>query len=130
MSRWLWLAAAVVSEVTATLSLRAAVDTPAWIALVVAGYLGSFVLLGYTLRAGIPVAVAYGIWGAAGVALTAAFGVLLFHEQLGPTAWAGIVLVIAGVVLVQTGAPRAPGAETGVPLDTGPARRPAPGEGR
>lgn len=106
MTKWLLLAGAIVAEVTGTMALRATVDHAAWIPLVVAGYLTAFVLLGLTLRTGVPIGVAYGIWGAAGVALTAVLGALIFGELLSIAAIAGIGLIIAGVVLVETGAHR------------------------
>ena len=51
MRRWTLLAAAIVVEVAATLSLRAAQEHSAWLAVVVVGYLGSFVFLTLVLRA-------------------------------------------------------------------------------
>ena len=70
MYKWGLLTAAILSEVSATLALRAALDERAWLALVVAGYVSSFVLLTLILRAGVAVGVAYGIWGAVGTALS------------------------------------------------------------
>ncbi len=105
MAKWLWLFAAICSEVAATMALRASVDHKAWIALVIAGYAGAFVFIGVTLRAGVPVATTYGIWGATGVALTAILGMILFGETLSTLTWVGIAVVIVGVVLVQTGTP-------------------------
>jgi small multidrug resistance pump len=43
MRKWLLLGAAILLEVSATMSLRAALDDPAWYALVSIGYVGSFV---------------------------------------------------------------------------------------
>lgn len=48
----------------------------------VTGYVGAFVLLSATLRTGMALGVAYGIWAAAGVALTAVLGRILFKEAL------------------------------------------------
>jgi hypothetical protein len=45
MRKWLLLLAAILLEVTATLSLRAALDHSAWFALVVIGYIGAFIRL-------------------------------------------------------------------------------------
>lgn len=103
MKRWLILAVAIALEVTATLSLRAAMDTPWWAALTVVGYLGAFVALSMLLRAGAPIGVIYGIWAAAGVALTAVLASWIFGEPLTFTIGAGIAIVIVGVVLVETG---------------------------
>jgi small multidrug resistance pump len=51
-----------------------------------------------------PLGVAYGIWAAAGVALTAIAGRLLFQERLTWVMSLGIVLIIGGVLLVEVGA--------------------------
>lgn len=108
MTRWLLLGGAILAEVTGTMSLRAAVEQPIWIPVVIVAYLVAFTLLGLVLRAGVPIGIAYGIWGAAGVALTAVLGMAIFDEMLSGTAIAGIGLIIVGVVLVETGSPRAP----------------------
>ncbi len=68
MRKWALLIAAIAVEVAATLSLRASQDHSAWLVVVVAGYVGSFVLLTLVLRTGMPVGVAYGVWGASGTA--------------------------------------------------------------
>ncbi|RRQ29925.1 QacE family quaternary ammonium compound efflux SMR transporter [Rhodococcus sp. Eu-32] len=104
---WALLASAITVEVTASLSMKAAVNAPAWYAVVVAGYGASFVFLSLILRGGAPIGKTYGIWAAAGIALTAIFGFLVFGEPLSVPMVAGIVLVIAGVVLVEFGAGRA-----------------------
>lgn len=107
MQKWALLASAITIEVAATLSLRASQDDSAWLIAVVVGYLGTFVLLTMVLRAGMPVGVAYGIWGAMGTAATAVFAALIFGD---PFTWpiaAGIGLIIAGVLLVELGSHRA-----------------------
>lgn len=97
------LAAAIVLEVTGTTALRAAVDHAAWIAVVVVGYAGAFACLAAVLRRGMPIGVAYGIWGASGVALTAVLGALIFGETLTPAATVGIGAIIIGVALIEVG---------------------------
>ncbi len=77
---WLLLMLAIVSEVAATLSLKAAVTTPALYVVVVGGYLASFVFLTFVLKRGMGLGVAYGIWGAIGVALTAVLSAIIFGE--------------------------------------------------
>lgn len=103
MRTWALLFAAIAVEVVATLSLRASLNHQAWLVLVVAGYIGSFVLLTMVLRTGMPVGVAYGIWGASGTAATAVLAAAIFGD---PFTWpiaAGIGLIIAGVLLVEFG---------------------------
>lgn len=103
MKKWLILAGAILLEVTATLALRAAIDNPWWSVLTVLGYAGAFVALSLLLRLGAPIGVVYGIWAAAGVALTAVIASAVFGEAFTLTIGIGIALVIAGVVLVETG---------------------------
>ncbi|PRY13471.1 DMT family transporter [Kineococcus rhizosphaerae] len=107
-STWGLLAGAVGSEVSATLALRAASDRPSWYALVVVGYVAAFVLLAAVLRRGTAIGVAYGLWAASGVTLTALAGALLFAEPLTPLMLLGIALIIGGVLLVELGS-RHPG---------------------
>ena len=71
MKKWLFLVGAILSEAAGSLSLKAALDHPAWYALVAAGFISAFLFLSLTLRQGMALGVAYGIWGASGVALTA-----------------------------------------------------------
>lgn len=100
------LAAAIASEVAATLALRASQDHPAWLAVVVSGYLGAFVLLTLVLRTGMPVGVAYGIWGASGTAATAVLAAGIFGDPLTWPIVGGIALIIAGVLLIELGSRR------------------------
>lgn len=104
MRTWVLLAAAIVTEVAATLSLRASQDHAAWLVVVVIGYAIAFVLLALVLRAGLAVGVAYGIWGACGTALTAVLAAIIFRDALTWPIAGGIALIIAGVLFVELGA--------------------------
>ena len=106
MIAWLLLTGAIVSEVTATLSLRAAAvgGRKRWYAVVAVGYLTAFSLLALTLGEGMALGVAYGVWAAAGVALTAVASAILFKERLTFVMGVGILLIIAGVLLIELGA--------------------------
>ena len=103
----IYLLAAIASEVTGTLSLKLASDGRGlrWYGVVITGYLAAFAMLTATLKAGLPLGVAYGIWSAGGVAVTAIASRLLFGEPLTRTMVAGIVLIMAGVLLVELGSP-------------------------
>ena len=50
-----------------------------------------------------PLGVAYGIWAAAGVALTAIGSRVFFKEPLTRVMVLGIALIMAGVLLVELG---------------------------
>jgi small multidrug resistance pump len=103
---WLYLTGAILCEVGATLSLRAATTgSGKWYVPVTAGYVASFVFLTMTLEEGLGLGVAYGIWAAVGVALTAVAASLLFRERLTPLMIGGIALIAGGVLLIELGAP-------------------------
>lgn len=104
MTAWLFLASAILCEVTATLFLKKALDSPAAYAVVFVGYLASFVLLTRTLKAGLGIGLTYGVWAGCGVALTAVGSRLFFSEPLNGVMLVGIVLIIGGVLLVEFGA--------------------------
>lgn len=113
--RWLLLAGAIVSEVAGSLSLKGALEQPWLYAVVVTGYVGAFALLAQVLRAGMPLGVAYGIWGAAGVVLTAVMSLLVFGEPLTPLMCLGIAVVVAGVLCVELGSQRAAEQRSSIP---------------
>ncbi|SKC68980.1 DMT family transporter [Okibacterium fritillariae] len=101
---WLLLAIAILTEVFATISLKLATDgNKRWYIAVVSGYLVAFSLLAVALTLGLPIGIAYGVWAATGVALTAILGRVLFKDPLTGTMLAGIGLIIAGVFLVELG---------------------------
>ena len=103
--QWLFLAGAIIFEVIGTISLRmAATGQRAYYAVVAVGYLLAFTFLTLTLDEGLGLGVAYGIWAASGVALTAIASKALFQEPLTPLMMGGIALIIGGVLLVEIGA--------------------------
>jgi len=106
MRKWWFLAAAIACEVTGSLALKGALEEPALYALVGAGYLASFAFLAGVIREGMPLGVAYGIWGAAGVALTASFAAIVYGEAFTGLMILGLALVVAGVILVELGSHR------------------------
>lgn len=100
---WLLLSAAVVSEVAASLSLKGSAQVPALYLVVVGGYVTAFVLLALVLKRGMALGVAYGVWGATGVAITAGLSTLIFDEAFTALMGVGLLFIIAGVVTVESG---------------------------
>ncbi|WP_197376126.1 DMT family transporter [Mycolicibacterium baixiangningiae] len=101
---WLYLVVAVVCEVGATLSLKGSESVPLLYGVVAVGYVAAFVCLTLALKRGLGLGVAYGIWAAAGVAITAAASRFLFDEPLTRKMVAGIGFIITGVLLMEIGA--------------------------
>lgn len=103
MRNWLLLLAAIISEVTGSLALKGALEHGSLYVVVGVGYVGSFVLLALVLRGGMGLGVAYGIWGALGVASTALMSSVLFDEPLTAVMGLGIALIIGGVLTIEVG---------------------------
>ena len=101
---WIFLVGAILLEVAGTLALRMAATGPRrWFVAVGLGYVGAFTLLALALAGGIGLGVAYGIWAAVGVALTAVLSRVLFGEPLTWLMGLGIVLIMAFVVSTRSG---------------------------
>lgn len=104
---WVFLALAIVLEVSGTLCLRmGAVGPRIWFAPVAVGYVGAFACLTLALSEGLAIGVAYGIWAATGVALTATASRVLFKEPLTAMMGGGIGLIAAGVLFIELGSAR------------------------
>lgn len=100
---WLWLTGAILSEAAGSLSLRGAVDNPLLYAVVAGGFLIAFWCLARCLQTGFSLGVAYGIWGAAGVALTSTGSSLIYGEPFTALMGVGIALIIGGVLCIEVG---------------------------
>ncbi len=104
MPAYLCLALAIASEVVGTLALRSSRGFTAWMpaVLVVVSYAVAFYMLSLALRS-IDVGTAYAIWSGIGTAMVAVAAAILFGERLTATAIGGIVLIILGVVVLESG---------------------------
>ena len=102
MQQWIFLSVAIVSEVIATSALKASDGfTRSWPSLVVAaGYMAAFYFLSLALKT-IPVGVAYAVWSGVGIALISLIAWLLFGQALDAAAIVGLLLIVAGVVVLN-----------------------------
>lgn len=94
---------AILAEVVATVCMKAALDIPALAVVVVLGYVASFWSLALTLRRGMGVGKAYGIWGASGIVLAAVLSWVVYGETITPVMGVGFALIAVGVALVEIG---------------------------
>jgi multidrug transporter EmrE-like cation transporter len=99
------LVAAVVTQVVGITALRASAGLrrPGWAVLTFAGLGASVVLIARAVDQGLSLAVSYGIWTGAGIALAAVVGVVLFGDRLRRVQVLGLVLVVLGVVAMNAG---------------------------
>lgn len=101
---WLFLIGAIIFEVSGALSLRmASTGKRRWWVAVALGYIIAFNMLIFTLANGMALGVAYGIWAASGVALTAILSKIIFKEHLTLIMSIGILVVIGGVLMIELG---------------------------
>jgi small multidrug resistance pump len=99
---WIYLSIAILAEVIATSSLKAAEGftrlTPSLI--VFFGYGTAFYSLSLTLRT-MQVGTAYAIWSGVGTVLVSIIAWILFNQKLDAAAILGITLIIFGVVIIK-----------------------------
>ena len=99
---WLLLGTAIVAEGIGTSALKASAGftrlEPSLV--VVAGFGVAFYLLSLTLRH-IPAGVAYAAWSGLGIVLIAAVGWVAFGQKLDLWAMLGMVLIVAGVLIMN-----------------------------
>ncbi|MFE0508643.1 DMT family transporter [Streptomyces sp. NPDC058964] len=101
---YLLLSGAIAAEVAATTAMKYSGGfTRLWPSLLTAlGYVVSFALLAQTLKS-VSIGTAYAIWAGVGTATIAVIGLTLFGEGLSATKVAGILLIVAGVVVLNLG---------------------------
>ncbi|GAQ54895.1 multidrug transporter EmrE [Streptomyces acidiscabies] len=98
------LAGAILAEVIATSAMKYSDGfSKLWPSLLTGlGYVVSFALLAQTLRS-VSIGTAYAIWAGVGTATIAVIGVVLFGDGVGGAKIAGILLIVAGVVVLNLG---------------------------
>ena len=98
----LLLFVAIACEVVATTALKATegFTRPVPVLISLIGYGVAFFFLSLVLRT-MPVGVVYAVWSGTGVVLITAVGWVLYRQALDVPAIAGIVLIIAGVAVIN-----------------------------
>lgn len=99
---WLYLAAAIAAEVLATSALKAAQGfTQLWPSvIVIVGYGVAFYCLSHSLQV-IPMGVAYAIWSGVGLVLIGIAGWVLYGQIPDLAACLGMLLIAAGVLVIN-----------------------------
>ncbi|GAA3973338.1 DMT family transporter [Mucilaginibacter dorajii] len=100
--KYLYLALAIISEVTGSSFLNASnqFSKPLPSVITVISYLACFYFLSVTLKY-IPLGVAYAIWGGLGIVLTAIVSVVVFKSKMDLPAIMGILLIVSGVLVLN-----------------------------
>ncbi len=99
---YLYLFIAIIVEVIATSSLKASEEFTKLVPsmLVIIGYGTAIYLLMLAVRT-IPVGIAYAIWSGLGIFLVALVGSIVFREIPDMPAVIGMILIVAGVLVIN-----------------------------
>jgi len=99
---YFFLFMAIGFEVMATSAMQASQQFTKTVptVLMIAGYAVSLYFLALTLR-GMPVGIAYAIWSGLGIVLISLIGLFAFGQRLDFPAVSGIVLIVAGVLVIH-----------------------------
>lgn len=102
MKIYLYLILAVIAEIIATSALKPAMGFTKIIPsiIVLLGYAVSFYLLSLVFQV-LPVGITYAIWSGAGIVLITIVGAVVFKQIPDLPAILGMVLIVAGVVVIQ-----------------------------
>lgn len=102
---WFYLILAAIFEVGWPVGLKMAEVTShklLWIIFAIIAMTFSGVFL-YIAQKHIPIGTAYAVWTGIGASCTFLIGVIFFHDSLSLMRFLGIILIIAGVVLLKIG---------------------------
>ncbi|MDO7597743.1 MAG: multidrug efflux SMR transporter [Pseudomonadota bacterium] len=99
---YLYLAIAIIAEVTATSALKASEEFSKLVpsVIVVIGYAIAFYFMTLVLRV-MPVGVTYAIWSGLGIVLVTIVGFILYDQTPDIPAVLGMGLIISGVVVMH-----------------------------
>lgn len=102
MKTYLFLLIAIISEIIATSALKASEQFSKLVPslIVIIGYASAFYFLSLTLKK-MNLGIAYALWSGVGIVLVTAIGAILYKQKPDLPAIAGIILIIAGVVVIN-----------------------------
>ncbi len=99
---YIYLAIAIIAEVTATSALKASAEFSKLMPsiIVIVGFLVALYFMALVLRT-IPVGITYAVWSGLGIILVTAVSYFLYGETPDIPAIIGMVLIISGVVVIN-----------------------------
>ncbi|MDP2153101.1 MAG: SMR family transporter [Methylotenera sp.] len=104
MNHWVALTIAIIAEVIATSTLKMTAEftklVPSLVVVVGVGYAVAFYFMTISLRV-LPVGIMYAIWAGLGVVLVTVVGWVVYKQVMDLPAILGLILIIAGVVIIN-----------------------------
>ncbi|MDX7990941.1 multidrug/spermidine efflux SMR transporter subunit MdtJ [Xenorhabdus littoralis] len=109
MIYWIFLALAIVTEVIGTLSMKQASISGDFTGMFVMYTMitTSYILLAIAVKK-VALGVAYALWEGIGILCITTFSVMWFNESLSLMKIGGLILLIAGIILIKIGSKKAP----------------------
>lgn len=99
---WLFLFFGVVAEAMSHLALKQTngFTNPIPSAIVLVGHLAAFVFLSQAMK-NMPVGIVHAIWAGLAIVAVSLLSTLVYRQHLEPMTWAGMGLIVVGVVLIN-----------------------------
>lgn len=99
---WIYLLAAIISEVIATSSLKLSEGFSNLIPSIttIIGYIVSFFFLSLAIKT-IPLSIAYTLWAGIGTVAIVLISIFVFKQPVDIPAILGIILITVGVIVIQ-----------------------------
>ncbi|MEN7550458.1 multidrug efflux SMR transporter [Rapidithrix thailandica] len=103
--KYLFLFGAIAAELIGAIATRqsSGFTKPLPSIIAVLGVVGAYFMLSLSLKSGMTIGVAYGIWAALGITLLVLIGVFFFKEPLSFVQVIGIILIVSGVLALELG---------------------------
>ena len=100
---WVYLGLAIFAEVAGSAAPKQSIGftRPSFAFLSVASFAVALFFLSLALRT-VPLGIAYAMWAGIGIVLISLIGVVVFRQTLDFAAIAGIGLIVAGVIVINT----------------------------
>ena len=102
MKNFFFLGIAIIFEIIATSALKKSEEFTKLLPsiITVIGYCGAFYCLSFAIRT-IPVGIAYAIWSGVGIVLITIIGAVVFKQIPDFPAIIGLILIMAGVIVIN-----------------------------
>ncbi|WP_257982811.1 multidrug efflux SMR transporter [Shewanella sp. GutDb-MelDb] len=99
---WIFLLLGVMAEALSHVALKATdgFSRPLPAVLVILGHLVAFIFLGQAMK-GMPVGVVHALWAGLAIVTVTLLSALFYRQHLDLTAWIGMGLVAAGVMMIN-----------------------------
>ncbi|WP_298444893.1 multidrug efflux SMR transporter [uncultured Ferrimonas sp.] len=99
---WLFLLLGVAAEALSHVALKATdgFSRPIPAALVLVGHLSAFLFLSQAMK-GMPVGIVHALWAGLAIVAVTLMSTLIYRQHLDANVWLGMLLIAAGVMLIN-----------------------------